>query len=305
MLKQKLSGITLSIVIQNYNYGHFICDALDSLLKQTTQDFELIVIDDGSTDNSLEIIESYRDKFKNFQLIAYTQNKGTHYSINDSINVANGAYIHWLAADDFRDDRFVQDSMQILLNNPTIGICCSDFGYSDEKTGRFKLFSNKLIDNVSEDLVLDGESVVRLIQYSNFWIPGHTTIVKKESVIKYGGFRKELLEKCDWYLFHLIALKEGLAYLPRTLSYIYCHSASYSANISVNKDLKKKSANAVISILSKNDEFFSLFIRSTLIKHIVVQNYLVLFRSFKVWSIFYYCFNIAYLKRKIKGLYLA
>ena len=299
-MKINIEPIKLSVVIQNFNYGHFISDALDSLLRQSFQDFEVIIIDDGSTDNSLEIISAYKNNFKNFKLVAYEENKGTHYSINHSIDLAQGEYIHWLAADDFRASNFFEECMTEFLNNPSIGICCSDFGYTDEKSGRFNLLSTRLLANVYENLVLEPKGLIRLMRHADFWIPGHTTIIKKSSILKYGPFRRELLEKCDWYLFHLIALKEGVIYLPKTLSYLYCHTKSYSANINSSKKLKRQSAMAVINLLKMDNVIYMEFIKSTLLKEIILQDFRVLFKSPKAWKIFYYCFNSHYLKKFLK-----
>ncbi len=290
----------LSIVIQNYNYGHFIADALDSLASQTYENFEVIVIDDGSSDNSIDIIEGYRHKFKNFDLIAYPKNKGIHYSINHSLYIARGEYIHWLAADDFREKNFVEETMGVLLKNPSIPFCCSDFGYTDEKSGRFTLLSKKLLNNTFAPLVLEPISLIPLMSKSEFWIPTHTTIIKRDSIIKYGGFKQELLEKCDWYLFHLIALKEGVIYLPKPLSYIYCHSTSYGARVMSNKILRRKSANAVMHNLRADKEIFSLFLRSTALKVILMQNPFILLNSFKSWLIFYYCLNSHHIKKLLR-----
>ncbi len=299
-MKFNIEEIKLSVVIQNYNYGHFISDALDSLLHQTFRDFEVIIIDDGSTDNSLEVISAYSSKFKNFKVITYETNKGTHYSINHSIDLAQGEYIHWLAADDFRAPNFFEECMSQLLSNPSIGICCSDFGYTDEKSGRFNFLSTRLLANVYENLVLEPKSLISLMRHTDFWIPGHTTIIKKSSILKYGPFKSELLEKCDWYLFHLIALKEGVIYLPKTLSYLYCHTKSYSANITSSKKLKRQSAEAVVNLLKKDNDIYADFIKSTLLKEIILQDFHVLLKSPRAWQIFYYCLNLHYLKKFFK-----
>lgn len=296
LIKNTISP-TLTIVVQNYNYGHFISDALDSLILQTCKDFEVIVIDDGSSDNSIEIIESYRHKFKLFELISYPQNKGIHYSINHCVYIAKGEYIHWLAADDFRDEKFVEVTMGALLKNPSIPICCSDFGYTDKKSGRYNLLSKKLLNDTFYPLVLEPNSLVSIMSKSDFWIPGHTTIIKKDSIIKYGCFKQELLEKCDWYLVHLIALKEGLIYVPKTLSFIYRHSTSYGARVINTKILRKKSANSVIHYLKADKSVFSLFLRSTILKEILKQNPLILLRSVRIWLIFYYCLNSHHIRK--------
>lgn len=86
-----------SIVIANYNYGRFLEDAIQSLLSQSCQDFELIVVDGGSTDNSVEIIKKYADK------IAWwvsESDKGQSDAFNKGFAKARGRFLTWLNADD-------------------------------------------------------------------------------------------------------------------------------------------------------------------------------------------------------------
>lgn len=259
----------LSIVIQSYNYKHYLPDAIDSILVQDfpSDDMELIIIDDASTDGSPQIIQEYANRIPYIKVVQYEENKGTHYSINHSLDLARGEYIHWLAADDFRDKHFLKRSMEALLKNPSIGICCSDFGYAEEKTGRSHLLSYSLLPGTSSPLVLYPDRLLKLFQRTKFWIPGHTTIVKKESVIKYGKFNKNLREKCDWFLFHQIALHEGVIYIPEVLAYIYSHPNSYSAQILRLKEARRAVAKELLSVLDKKEfkQTRKLFYRATLL----------------------------------------
>jgi glycosyltransferase involved in cell wall biosynthesis len=87
----------VSIIIGNYNYGGFIREAIESVLNQTYKNFELIVVDDGSTDNSREIIESYQDKLT----AIFQQNKGQGAAFNTGFAVSKGEIICFLDSDDY------------------------------------------------------------------------------------------------------------------------------------------------------------------------------------------------------------
>ena len=89
----------VTVYITNFNYGKFIKQAIESVLMQTEQSFELIIIDDGSTDNSKEIIEKYKD-LKNIRIV-YQKNKGLNVTNNIALRAARGKYIVRLDADDY------------------------------------------------------------------------------------------------------------------------------------------------------------------------------------------------------------
>ncbi len=104
----------LSIVITSYNQGVFLSNAIKSVRAQKTSDVELIIIDDGSTDNSLEIIKSNSD------IIDYWstwENKGQSQAINEGIFRASGKYVTWLCSDDLLSVNFVIYIFEIIKAN--------------------------------------------------------------------------------------------------------------------------------------------------------------------------------------------
>ncbi|MBV6627760.1 MAG: glycosyltransferase family 2 protein [Rivularia sp. (in: Bacteria)] len=86
----------VSVIIPTYNRAHLVQDAVESVLNQTYQDFELIVIDDGSTDNTKEVLAVYKDKLA----YIYQENRGRSSARNHGIKIAQGEYIAFLDSDD-------------------------------------------------------------------------------------------------------------------------------------------------------------------------------------------------------------
>ena len=110
----------VTIYITNHNYGKYIKKSIDSALKQTYQNFEIIIIDDGSTDNSKVIIEKYK-KNKKIRII-YQKNKGLTVTNNIAIKICNGEYITRLDADDWLDPNFLQVMINAVIKNKDLGM---------------------------------------------------------------------------------------------------------------------------------------------------------------------------------------
>ena len=110
----------VTVYITNYNYGKFIRAAIESLLNQSFQDFELIIIDDGSTDNSKSIIEEY-EAYDRISVI-YQRNKGLNITNNVALKVSKGKYIVRLDADDFLEPTALEDMSNALENDDLLGL---------------------------------------------------------------------------------------------------------------------------------------------------------------------------------------
>ena len=119
----------ITVYITNYNYGQYIEQAIESVLSQSIDDWELIVIDDGSSDNSLERIDKYRVNEK-ITIIAQ-ENKGLNITNNVAVRLARGIYIVRLDADDFLDENFLLVLSNILDQRSDIGLVYPDYYHVD------------------------------------------------------------------------------------------------------------------------------------------------------------------------------
>lgn len=115
----------VTVYITNFNYGKFIKQAIESVLMQTEQSFELIIIDDGSTDNSREIIEKYKD-LKNIRIV-YQKNKGLNVTNNIALRAARGKYIVRLDADDYFSPNALKLLLEKLESDSMLGMVFPDY----------------------------------------------------------------------------------------------------------------------------------------------------------------------------------
>lgn len=120
----------ITVYITNFNYGKYIETAIASVLDQTLKDFELIIIDDGSTDNSIELLKKYDDQEK--IKIIYQQNKGLTISNNIALRLSRGKYIIRLDADDYFDKNALSILSSVMEQNEKVGMVFADWYIIDE-----------------------------------------------------------------------------------------------------------------------------------------------------------------------------
>ncbi len=121
----------VSIIINNCNYGCFVGEAIESALNQTYSRLEVIVVDDGSTDNSREIIANYKDKI----IPILKKNEGQSSAFNSGFAAAQGDIICFLDADDIALVEKVSEVVNVFKDNPDIGWCFHSLKVTNTKTG--------------------------------------------------------------------------------------------------------------------------------------------------------------------------
>ena len=124
----------VTVYITCFNYGSYVDEAIQSVLNQTYQNFELIVIDDGSSDNSREVIKAYKQNAR-IQII-FQQNKGLNATNNVAIRNAKGKYIVRLDADDYFEPEALGVMTSILESDPDLGLVFPDYYYVDIEGNR-------------------------------------------------------------------------------------------------------------------------------------------------------------------------
>jgi glycosyltransferase involved in cell wall biosynthesis len=219
----------VSVVIPLYNKGHCISRTLDSVLTQTYQNIEIIVIDDGSTDNGPEVVKTFKDP----RIILITQeNKGPGAARNVGLRRAVGKYIVFLDADDEWARNFLQEGVDFLNNNEEISTISS--GYYDTSKGDDEItsFWNRkgVLDGIYE--LSDDTHPEVAVHLLGYMIPC-TTIAKREIINKYGGFfdTYRCLYGEDAHLWFKIILNEKIAISRRKLVTIHREDSDLSSNL--------------------------------------------------------------------------
>lgn len=154
----------VSVIIPNYNHAIFLKERIDSILNQTYQDFELIILDDCSTDNSIEVIEKYRSNPKLTEILYNEKNSGSTFKQwQKGFEIAKGEYI-WIAeSDDYCEPTFLDNLIKGFDNQNCVLAYCQSLMFRGNKIV-WKLESNYLQSFVNgkefvKDNMLEGNTI--------------------------------------------------------------------------------------------------------------------------------------------------
>ena len=172
----------VTVYIPAYNYGRFLDAAIQSVLKQTMDDWELIVIDDGSTDDTSEILAPYGTHPK--IRVLEQENRGLNITNNIALRIARGEYLMRLDADDFLDENILLVLSHVLDTKPGVGLVYPDYYHVNE--------DGEITEIVRRQKI--GEEVDLLD------LPAHgaCTMIRKEVLLEIGGYFEEF-DRQDGY----------------------------------------------------------------------------------------------------------
>jgi hypothetical protein len=191
----------LSVVMSVYNGERFLLEAVGSILNQTFTDFEFIIIDDGSTDRTAEILSGYAQRDPRVRVQAQA-NKGRTPSLNIGIGLARGRYIARMDADDVAlADRFAAQ-VEFLEAHPEVGLLGAAVQFIGPDRRRIGTFQPPIEDSEIRDA---------LRTFNPFYHP--VVMMRKDVVIAVGGYRPAFRETEDYDLFLRIAERSEVANL--------------------------------------------------------------------------------------------
>lgn len=200
--------IMISVVIPLYNKAHTIVNTLNTVLNQTYQNFEVVIINDGSTDNGVEII---KQNFNDSRIkIINQKNAGVSVARNRGVKEAKGDWIAFLDADDEWLPEYLSTLISALIHYPDAEmIGCSSY-YKDYISG--EVSANALIDKYYG-------KCVRINYFMNPDKMTHigATILLKSAFLQVGGFDTQLINNEDLLLLGLIAMRDNFVYIGQCL----------------------------------------------------------------------------------------
>ena len=210
----------ISIIIPAYNAEKYLANTIQSVINQTFTDWELIIINDGSTDGTLELINNFQDKDSRIKVFSY-ENAGVAHSRNRGIAKAKSEYIAFLDADDLWTPDKLAMQLKALQENSDAGVVYSWVDYIDE-AGKF-LYPGS-------HTTVNGDAYPKLL-INNFLENGSNPLVRREALEKIGNFDVSLPPAEDWDLYLRLAREYEFVAIPKPqILYRLCTN-SCSANI--------------------------------------------------------------------------
>ena len=223
----------VTVIIPNYNHGRFLTKRLKSVLHQTFQDFEVIYLDDASTDNSNEVLAKFADDGR-IRAVFNDVNGGVPFKQwNKGVRLAQGEYV-WIAeADDYADERLLERLVRKLDENPNVGLAYCESLRVDERDNVIPWVEvwRENSRRWDQDFINAGADECGRSLVCHNTIPNASGVLFRRSVYERAGYADETLKVSgDWLMWIKMLLISDIAYVAEPLNYFRLHSKSVGGN---------------------------------------------------------------------------
>ena len=227
---------TISVVIPNFNHGKLVEKSIRSTFEQSSPPDEVIVIDDGSTDDSVKRLKKLAKEIPNLKLFLCKENRGALVAGMIGVKESKGDILFFRAADDILPYESIKLGREAFQKYPESQIAF----------GEILFFRDKITNGTVESLALSNEtsffSPTSLIELwkPDFNLPEPACFVKKSALLEQGGLLKEAKWYSGWLCFTSIALKHGITFIPEVLNTFRLDANSYGTTNLRNKVIQRK-----------------------------------------------------------------
>jgi glycosyltransferase involved in cell wall biosynthesis len=207
----------VSIILPVYNSAKLLPAALESAFAQTFQDFEIIAVNDGSTDDTAQVLKQYEPRIR----IMHQANAGASSARNAAIRVAQGEFIAFLDADDIWEPQKLALQVEAMRADAKLGVCYTECLYFDEEKswlanfGRHPQMSGMIFDAILADHFISMSSV----------------LVRKRCLDEVGLFDESLIGSEDYNVYLRLAKKYPYHFVNQPLVRLRCHDGNLSGNL--------------------------------------------------------------------------
>jgi glycosyltransferase involved in cell wall biosynthesis/GT2 family glycosyltransferase/SAM-dependent methyltransferase len=208
----------VSVVITNYNYGRYLPEAIESVLSQSYPRVEVVVVDDGSTDESSRVLESYVGRIRAIR----QDNRGVSAARNRGIAETRGELVAFLDA----DDAWLRDKLLLQVErfrSAGVGMVCCEMRYVDGSGGR--------LGSTSSDLGRDQLRRLALLRGTGVPGAGSTAVVRRSLLERVGAFDERLSTSADWDFCRRVACSSEIGIVPEPLVLYRQHSVAMHRNV--------------------------------------------------------------------------
>ncbi|WP_019503770.1 glycosyltransferase family A protein [Pleurocapsa sp. PCC 7319] len=239
----------VSVCVPTFNAAKYLRECLDSILAQIFTDFELLIVDNHSSDETLSIVKEYAELDSRIRVIINQHNIGAVPNFNRCLELAEGEWIKYVHADDFIAPDCLEQMLAASQPESAIICCRRNFLFEPDTNEQTKKFFLKFLSDLSIDSLFPNSTEVSASDFCNvivnyFWfnIVGEPTAVMlhRNAFDRFGTFNTNIIGICDIELWARIAIHTGLTYIPLTLATSRIHDRSLTNTNKINRHFRKK-----------------------------------------------------------------
>lgn len=269
------STIPVSICVPTYNGAEYLQVCLDSILRQSFTDFEVIIVDDCSSDESFQISKEYQHKDHRIKVLKNNNNLGLVENWNRCMDLAEGEWIKFV----FQDDTLEPDCIKKMYNAGSLGnwlVVCRRSIKFENVDPAIQIGFQKYLTWMSMDSIFDRQHDISAVQFCNAVVDnlgynfiGEPTavMIKKTMFAQYGKFNANFEQLCDFELFSRVACNRGIMYVPETLATFRIHNQGTSLKNKGKNNYRAATIDALLLFHEYATHPYYAYLRQVALQH--------------------------------------
>lgn len=214
-----MNSPAVSVCLPTYNYAAFVGRAIESVLAQTYSDFELLVYDDASTDDTEAVVDRFLGD-ERVRFVRHERNQGLFANFNLSAEAARGRYVKYLCADDWLDARFLEDTVSLLDGDPVL-VLATTANWLVDADG---LLTGEQYGPFGDAAAIDRTVVAAaLAEWGNIVGMPTNTLIRRDDLIAVGGFEDRFAPAADVHLWLKLLTHGDMGWLRQPRCFVRVH----------------------------------------------------------------------------------
>ena len=237
-------GPLVSVVFTSYNHIEYLEQALNSILGQTYGNFELIVVDDCSTDGSREVLKKFAADFSLIKLHLLSKNTGSYVTAsNYGAKFALGEYVLFAQCDDFSEPAQIEKLMSVFEKHPEAGVVYSRSNLVDENgkvyLNDYVIRQNSFRKKCVKDTRIAGVEMRQFLSFSCVIPNLSAALIRKDLYLQAGGLSEKYLMAADWAFWLELSERTDFYYLTETLNNFRQHQTTIRHTTKIVKQIEE------------------------------------------------------------------
>lgn len=236
----------LSVAMPNYNDAASVSMALKAMCEQSVPPDEIVIVDDASTDNSVEVIKELAVQYPYIKLVCNEKNRGVIFSVNKAISLTNSDYLYLASSNDFILPGFFEKSLQLLAEYPKAGLSYTDSREYHLSDGHSFDYRWKWLEEAGYLSPTQLAETTRILGAPCMGAPN--TIFRRE-FLPSPVYIPELESWADWFVCQTMAFRYGCCYIPEVLAVVTVAENSHSSSDRKNFSRYKQACSKLFQLL--------------------------------------------------------